>query len=316
MSHNIKLISASAGSGKTYRLTEELSHLLNGGSNKSYHPSQVIATTFTRAAAAELKNKVREKLLQSEGYELAATLDQSLISTVNSIGGQLLSLFAFEMGLSPTLQVIDEEESNVLFSVALNDSLDMEMLDEMDALGERFSIGRDEIIKVIQNISNTARNNAISGKDLKRSADDSIKALKCCLPPADKHMAKTKAALLKEMPRLRKIVTDQNDATISTQSCLTSIDTFLYYLNHHDTIPWAHWGALSSINCGAKSRKAGVFEEWKSSCQHTSISPNFKMIFLTTLNFALMQRTGQWRLMKRQSKSRDCLILQTRKRCY
>ena len=149
----------------------------------------------------------------------------------------------------------------MLFSVALNDCLDMEMMDDLDSLGERFSIGRDEIIKVIQNISNTARNNAISGKDLKRSADDSIKALKCCLPPADKSMAKTEAALFKEMPRLRKAVTDQNDATISTQSCLTSIDAFLYYLNHHYTIPWAYWGALSSINCGAKSRKAGVFNE-------------------------------------------------------
>ena len=137
----------------------------------------------------------------------------------------------------------------------------MKMMDDLDAVGERFSLGRDEIIKVIQNISNTARNNAISGKDLKRSADDSIKALKCCLPPADKNMAKTKAALLKEIPRFRKASADQNDATISTQSCLTSIDAFLYFLNHHDTIPWAYWGALSSINCGAKSKKAGVFDE-------------------------------------------------------
>ncbi len=112
---NIKLISASAGSGKTFRLKEELSILLNAKGNAKYHPSQIIATTFTRVAAADLKNQVREKILQSEGYELAASLDQALISTVNSIGGQLLSIFAFDAGLSPTLNVIDKDEAQSIF---------------------------------------------------------------------------------------------------------------------------------------------------------------------------------------------------------
>jgi superfamily I DNA/RNA helicase len=35
---------------------------------KGYHPSQIIATTFTRAAAGELK-KIREKLLEQRKIE-------------------------------------------------------------------------------------------------------------------------------------------------------------------------------------------------------------------------------------------------------
>jgi len=114
MKSNIRLISAGAGSGKTFRLTEELAELLTTN-EKGYDPSQVIATTFTRAAAAELKNKIREKLLEQGKVEIASQLEQSLIGTVNGISHQLLLLFSFESGLSPALSVIDDDEKEVLF---------------------------------------------------------------------------------------------------------------------------------------------------------------------------------------------------------
>ncbi len=98
---NIRHITASAGSGKTYRLTQELAALLNKKNISRYHPSQIIATTFTRSAAAELRNRVREEILDQGDFETASLLDQSLIGTVNSIGGQLLSLYSFDIGLSP-----------------------------------------------------------------------------------------------------------------------------------------------------------------------------------------------------------------------
>ncbi|MGZ5135453.1 MAG: UvrD-helicase domain-containing protein, partial [Flavitalea sp.] len=94
---NIRLITASAGSGKTYRLTGELSALLDQSAGTGYQPSEVVATTFTRAAASELRSRVRERVLKEGAYEIASLLDQSLIGTVNSISDQLLSLFAFEI---------------------------------------------------------------------------------------------------------------------------------------------------------------------------------------------------------------------------
>jgi ATP-dependent helicase/nuclease subunit A len=51
MNINIKFISASAGSGKTYQLTEELEKSLHAGNAK---PDGVIGTTFTNKAANEL----------------------------------------------------------------------------------------------------------------------------------------------------------------------------------------------------------------------------------------------------------------------
>src|SRR5690606_37896718 len=49
---HITFISAGAGSGKTYRLTELLHRELTAG---SVRPSGVIATTFTKKAATELR---------------------------------------------------------------------------------------------------------------------------------------------------------------------------------------------------------------------------------------------------------------------
>ena len=65
-SSHYTVIKASAGSGKTYRLTEELTERLarvNADGTPEVRPSQIIATTFTRKAAAELSGRIRERLV-------------------------------------------------------------------------------------------------------------------------------------------------------------------------------------------------------------------------------------------------------------
>ena len=71
MSANIHFISAGAGSGKTYALTQKLEELL---SSEAVEPAGVIATTFTRLAAAELKERVRSKLIEANQLSVANRL--------------------------------------------------------------------------------------------------------------------------------------------------------------------------------------------------------------------------------------------------
>ena len=54
-------IEASAGSGKTYNLTSLLTRVLM----EKHLPNQVVATTFTRAATAELKLRIRSRLIET-----------------------------------------------------------------------------------------------------------------------------------------------------------------------------------------------------------------------------------------------------------
>lgn len=60
----LHLIEASAGTGKTYTLSSLMVRIFL----EKYLPNQVIATTFTRAAAAELKSRIRLRLVEIQEY--------------------------------------------------------------------------------------------------------------------------------------------------------------------------------------------------------------------------------------------------------
>ncbi|HAV5298613.1 TPA: exonuclease V subunit beta [Acinetobacter baumannii] len=60
----LHLIEASAGTGKTYTLSSLMVRIFL----EKYLPCQVIATTFTRAAAAELKSRIRARLVETHRY--------------------------------------------------------------------------------------------------------------------------------------------------------------------------------------------------------------------------------------------------------
>ena len=73
MKAHITFISAGAGSGKTHRLTEILHRELTTG---GVRPAGVIATTFTKKAATELRERVREHLLKQGNFGLANAMGQ------------------------------------------------------------------------------------------------------------------------------------------------------------------------------------------------------------------------------------------------
>lgn len=110
------LINASAGSGKTYTLTRLLAERLAAGLD----PSQVIATTFTVKAADELSQRVRSTLLDRQQVEAARGIDSALISTVNSVAGRLVTEYALDAGISPQVQVLDDQTQKAAFAAAID----------------------------------------------------------------------------------------------------------------------------------------------------------------------------------------------------
>jgi ATP-dependent exoDNAse (exonuclease V) beta subunit len=272
MKSNIRLISASAGTGKTYRLTGDFSQLLI---EDKIEPSQIIATTFTRAAAGELKNRIREKILEHGLFEVIPQLDQALVGTVNSVSQQLLSLFSFERGLSPALTVIDDTEKDVLFQTALSGSLDVKMWDDLDKIGERFSMERKDIMKIIKSISDNARNNALDKKQLEISRDDSISSIKKVLPKTNKNQQRIKSELNKNLRGLRSKVEKARDGGQDTANALQSFETFSYKVQQEYDIPWAEWASCAKLKCNAPARDCKVFDEVKELMQAHLHFPEF-----------------------------------------
>ena len=160
--NRITFISAGAGSGKTYRLTEELEQALLDGTAT---PAGILGTTFTVKAAAELGERVRERLLSSGHLELAERLDESLIGTVHSVCERLLRRFAFELGLSPQANVMSVEDGARLFNQALDQELDLPRVRRMDALCRRLGMverGVPQWPSEVKALADRARENNIA----------------------------------------------------------------------------------------------------------------------------------------------------------
>lgn len=114
---NITYISASAGSGKTYELTERLKAAILEGKCKS---EEVILTTFTKAAASEFKEKAKAKFYEVGKTKEANRLDQALIGTVDSVANVFVQRYWYLLGISPKLNVISKEDESVYVSESLS----------------------------------------------------------------------------------------------------------------------------------------------------------------------------------------------------
>ena len=134
---NIKYISASAGSGKTYRLTEELTKAIK---SKAVEPENVILTTFTKAAAAEFKEKAKAMLYENGMVEEADRLDQALIGTIHSVAESLILKYWYVLGLSPNISPIAEEDLEFYKNQSLVTLLSYEDLDFLSDFAEEFKL--------------------------------------------------------------------------------------------------------------------------------------------------------------------------------
>ncbi len=131
---SITFISAGAGSGKTTRLTDILGEKLL---RKEAKPDGIIATTFTNKAAAELRERTGAMLLEKNRQDLAVSILDAQIGTVNSVCGGLLRRFAFELGLTIEQKVLDEHAAMERLSEALDNAVGPEALAAVTALAER-----------------------------------------------------------------------------------------------------------------------------------------------------------------------------------
>ncbi len=253
---HIRFISAGAGSGKTYRITQELQSLLAAG---EVQPSGVIATTFTRLAATELRERVRQKLMADGSAEQAAQMGQALIGTVNGVCGELLQRFAFEAGLSPDQKVLEEQQADRLFGAALEQILaeHPRRIRELNALAQRLGI-RDRQGKLIWRgqimaVASAARANNMLSEAVRSFAADSSDSLLALLPDPYSAQRDLDAELLGAVNRALAEIDTEVDGTGVTKKYLDLLGQIQAALVQH-RMEWAEWVKLSKAGPGAKSR--------------------------------------------------------------
>ena len=167
---NVEFIKASAGSGKTYRLMERVEELVIG---EKIPVSSIMATTFTVKAANELKSRIRRKLIEANRIQEAQQVDNSLIGTVDSVCGRILSDYAIDAGESPSMMVLPEENVREFFFRALRETISARQ-DVIVPLGERLGFDADGWVSVLRDLIDGARSNALRADDLEIAKKDSI----------------------------------------------------------------------------------------------------------------------------------------------
>lgn len=109
--NGLHLIEASAGTGKTWTLSSLMVRILV----EKYLPRQVIATTFTRAAAAELKSRIRKRL--QEIYSLAKVWqsfhsEEQIAQAETSLGDPLAQIIFKQFKLENSSQNTPQDDEN------------------------------------------------------------------------------------------------------------------------------------------------------------------------------------------------------------
>jgi ATP-dependent helicase/nuclease subunit A len=122
------VLEASAGTGKTRVLVERYVNLLGAGVD----PDHILAITFTRKAAAEMRQRIVERLKEAgRTSELDATrwrdlrgrLGDIAISTIDAFCLALLREFPLEADVDPAFELADDTEVPRLVEEALDVSL-------------------------------------------------------------------------------------------------------------------------------------------------------------------------------------------------
>ncbi len=252
---NIKIISAGAGSGKTYRLTEEMVALLENG----LRPEGIIATTFTNLAATELRERVSGRLLEKGLREAASRLPNALIGTVHSLGVKLLNRFAYEAGVPPEVNIMADEDRQYFFNQALATVLDPDRTDKMDGLAERLSQtdplqGHSSWRSTLKDLCDLARVNQLGSKELSLSKERSIEELLSFLGTPDEQSpeAWNEELKVKIEETIQKLRNNQ-DETVATKKAIDELLSFQTALRIHGSLSWNQWAKLSKLKTAKKS---------------------------------------------------------------
>lgn len=114
-------ISAGAGSGKTYTLTQRIVYALKSPESEVQDIDQVLAITFTNKAAEELKARVRKLLRLNDMNDQALKVDSAWISTIHGMCSRILKANALELGIDPEFSVLSEKDAQKLLTEAIDE---------------------------------------------------------------------------------------------------------------------------------------------------------------------------------------------------
>ena len=165
------LVSAAAGSGKTAVLVERIISMITNP-DKNIDIDRLVVVTFTKAAAAQMKDKIRKALdsmLDENPGDVnllrqITLLNNAQITTIDSFCLWIIRNHFPEVNLDPGFRIMDEGEKKLIENDVLEDVLEefyAEADEEFFNLVDAFGMGRDDsgLVSIIDKIYRFSRSN-------------------------------------------------------------------------------------------------------------------------------------------------------------
>ncbi len=197
------VLAASAGTGKTHALVGVVVHLLVGGRpGGAVDPARIVATTFSRKAAAEIRTRVAvevERLIQEPSSSVYAAglreaiggrvtdaeltrrarkalarLPQARFGTLHSFATGIVQRYAVELGLGPGFELANEADTRARADDAIARALERRLdgsSDVLRALAEAAG-GIDRLVTSLRRVLVQLEEDGRSARELALDATD------------------------------------------------------------------------------------------------------------------------------------------------
>lgn len=184
-------VSAGAGSGKTKVLVERFLYILERSMPKKDSQGElkldagnILAITFTRKAAGEMKERVRKSIearLDNDAtgfwHKQLEALNRAQISTIHGLCSRILRENPVEMRLDPAFVVAEEFASEEFLEECLGQYLRRELHEGNKALGKLIEIyGTTGLMRLVKDIL-PSLGNIFAERDLSKPYQDNVNSL-------------------------------------------------------------------------------------------------------------------------------------------
>ncbi|RKD31188.1 UvrD-helicase domain-containing protein [Thermohalobacter berrensis] len=186
-------VSAGAGSGKTRVLVERYLYILEKGNlRKGREIDSIVAITFTKKAAAEMKERVRravyKKIEEDEKWKrIYIDIERANISTIHSFCSKILRENPVEAGIDPNFALLEDYEEDRLLNDVIEEYITdgIENSNKVFELIKHFSASKLDgssfkggLISDIKWVYRKVRSTGIDFKELKRITLETIDNIK------------------------------------------------------------------------------------------------------------------------------------------
>ncbi len=256
----LEIYAASAGTGKTTKLAQLMEDALLGRGVPACRPEGILATTFTRKAAAELRERTRTQLLSNRHIKEAQALNAAMIGTVNGVCGRIVSDFALELGLSPELRVLDENDAAIALAHCLSIQEHAAASRELDTLSRTLlALKDDKSILHWQNgvrqIVQLARLNGLDAQGIEDSRDRSLASLFALLGPAQANGAALDSSLHDALLAFDQAVDPAVHTLKKTADAMKLVREAASTFERGSRPPWSVWASLAQLDAGKDLRE-------------------------------------------------------------